>query len=339
MNPLVRLWALLGIFFACWFSSPAKGETYELNGTDITPVVTYFQKRIRTTNRPLAMYSWSQVEYDSYFTKAHNAEEDLDYLKSRSQVFWNKFGKKSGNYFGSGLYLAADPVITRNYGGKNWVLLQLKLPAGLKVFDVLNPILGVFLLDESDAKKILASFKCDGDSASYFKNGGDKLAPSCQALLQSVFRDILKVDLLGYYYMQTKFPACPAKTSMEYSFVMLRSDRLSAEQVRYFTQKSGTNNEDRLQIQTLFMDSARDASPLIPNEGGLLWNDLAGKPRDAGTADWVKKNVFGCDGDLPYEKPDDHASLKKAAQGPQEKSGKPAPATVEDDYSREMSAK
>lgn len=33
----------------------------------------------------------------------------------------------------------------------------------------------------------------------------------------------------------------------------------------------------------------------------LLWPDLEGKPRSKNTPQWVKDNIFGCSGELPYE--------------------------------------
>ena len=33
----------------------------------------------------------------------------------------------------------------------------------------------------------------------------------------------------------------------------------------------------------------------------LLWPDLEGKPRSKKTPQWVKDNIFGCSGELPYE--------------------------------------
>ena len=234
--------------------------------------------------------------------------------------------------YGYGLYAAADPLETVFYSSRDperWMMTEMIIPAGFRMVDlsvdspqtVTNPAV------IQNAAEIAMKFGCESVSghpaqelSEYFSLGGAWIPKTCSALIKTIFKDILKIDGIAYFYGAAMYSAC-TRTDNVYTrraFVLATSDWITSSNVKVYTSKTTAELEDRIRIQTLVLNgiinpwglqltssadsisviTAADASNQRPQT--LIWADLDNKPKTPDVGTWIKANIFGCIPDSPY---------------------------------------
>lgn len=260
----MKLRIIVLLFLTTAVSSLASAQQiYQFKGKDITPVVDWMKSSVKVLSQEIYIYNWS--------ANAHTGDSNLlSSSRAASDGYWQAYGHPKGveNMYGSGLYAALDPVVTYGYGGGagKWRLLEMRLPVGLRVLDIpeLNSIFNVIDDPKQGAYSVLESFQCPFQSSSVptlfsvidemLKNGGAQKPQACVDLIKEVFRNILKIDAFAYNYSASNFRGCKGGWSMSKAFVITSSRWMTNANVIYFTSKSTKNFEDRVRIQTLFLE-------------------------------------------------------------------------------------
>lgn len=239
------------------------------NDSELTPVISYFNSQVKVMKQTLYVHNWSNSG------NGGEGEPYLNLAKKMSQVFWDRFGDPKGdqNMYGFGLYTAMDPVATQGYGyADKWSLLELQIPKGLKVIDLTSdsPSLNAektAALDEIQTKFSCPTFtKLNG----LFENGGKGLTPSCQNLIRHIFKDVLQIGGFFYSYDQSNFKACAKGGFSKRALVVTDPQWLKTESVRFFNKQSSYAKEDRIRIQTLFLEERKSKIELTGSAKSII---------------------------------------------------------------------
>ena len=305
--------------------TPASAEPTLFNGVDISSIVQFARRNTFIISKPLIMYNWSyqpamQLQLPS------DGEDALRFAKSFAELYWKAqyTNPKSHNNFGSGFYLASEPVISRSYAdgldGKDkssWILTQITLPAGLRIFDWHDYREDLAPAESESIKSSLLALGCEPDLL-YEKGGFSELlmAPKhdsrqdCIRALDNVFNTIAPIDAFAYDYSAVPIAECSAATQagvnlMAEAFVITKSAWMRPEMVTVFNHLTSSHKADRNIIQTLFN---RIFPPLsqkaVENKMGPLWPDINGASDESDITKFVTQNYFGCNGDRHYQKSD-----------------------------------
>ncbi len=198
-------------FLGAAFASAAaetKKQTYEFEGTDITAFVEHFRPAVKTLKKPVTVYNWSSSSQSDFWKvpQKPNDENLVAMAQRMGQSFWRNYGSQDserGGMYGYGLYAALDPVVTRSFGGTQWVLLEMQFPAGFKMIDLYDPIQKTkSSANLNTLSEINKKFKCSMSGYveldALFTSGGKSVDPSCQRLVKNVFGTIFKIDAFAY---------------------------------------------------------------------------------------------------------------------------------------------
>lgn len=272
----MRNFSLLVLFVLSIFGfTKTQAQNVEFNGTDITELVSHLKNSIVVLKQPITVYNWSPAG-------KYGDAENLGIAESGSKTFWNSFGyDPSGNMYGRGLYAAVDPIVSSSYGGYNddWLLLEMKLPVGFILLDLLNFEITSKPFPEG-AKKNLVSFNCPENSTieSLFVEGGNKLSGYCQKLVKYIYADIFKIDGFAYGYSESAFKACQKGGfySGARAFVITDKKWIKPGLITYYNSNSTHEIEKRIVIQSLFYSLLENNSDLkkqvLSAIGGYLTN-------------------------------------------------------------------
>lgn len=230
--------------------SQSHAQEYMYNGVDITKLVKHLQSSVTSLKQPVTVYNWSTAG-------AYGDSSSLGIAEQGAKTFWNSFGyDAANNMYGRGLYAANDPIVSSSFGGfsDKWLLLEMKLPVGFVLVDLLNEKNTVTIT--GDLQDTLSLFSCPNNSKldDFFISGGQKLSPTCQKLVKHIFSEIFKIDGFAYGYSESSFKACSSSQSfMGYrAFVITDSKWMSPELITYYNSKSTHHIEKRIMIQSLF---------------------------------------------------------------------------------------
>jgi hypothetical protein len=230
---------------------------------DIAPAVEYYKTRVKIVERDFSVFHWAPDAQSSFWD--HERPDDdpalLKVAQRWASSFWIDYGHRNqaGAVYGTGLYVAVDPVATDSYGSgvSTAVLLQLKMPKGLRLLD--------FLISEDMRPgqaplSIAAQFQCPMSyTSNYFRDGGSYLPASCQRFIRKIFNDLVPIDGFAYSYSATNFPAACGNGQnangnwySQRAFVITNPAWIKQEHIRFFTAKSRLHEDERRLIQTLF---------------------------------------------------------------------------------------
>lgn len=301
-------------------------KEYEVLKSAIAPYV-------YSLTKPVYVYNWHNRGTDSNFKDPKDIQEYAGFQKMTAK-YWDKQKDRSSSYYGEGMYAAVDPVKTRIYGATFkgsrfkefedfWVLTEIKLPAGFRMFDA----------GRDEVRKPLASppagfFKKIGCPANW-DIGFQLLSilrpneysghPKCAEIIRRLLEQDLKVDGLAYGYGVTQFSQCdtlnPAKVDQvgnkESAFVIINGRKLGSNEVNIFNKNSVGQDEARLRIQSMFMlqyllehPKIRDKSTISLSalEGrSRLWSDLDGKKIPDDMKEWMRENLYHCEMSIGYK--------------------------------------
>lgn len=195
-------------------------------------------------------------------------------------------GSKDDDVAGSGMYFAIDPVISRQYGGKNWVLIQGKVKPGARFLDLTQgePFFSHELREQ------IQSFGCDSwaiqDVFQY-----DEI-PACQALrLEISNAPELNVHGLYYQFASSELPGC----GEDGAFLVWRSALFSEAEA--FTsgvaqpESADPQLQRKQELQALF-DWAVEPGLYAGNMDP--YPELEGALPRAQIRQWAKRNLKGC---------------------------------------------
>ncbi len=252
----------------------AKSEAM-FEGVNISPLVEIFQKQIFKLKQPVTVYNWSG-------NGAKGDSSNLQLAQSGATTFWRAFGSSEGAYnmYGSGLYAAVDPIVTRSYGGSEWLLIEMKLPIGFNLLDLSSPPIIEDKLLVSKAYQVESHFNCPNSEGAqvFFESGGSKLSRDCIRLIKYIFSHILEVDGFSYSYSDTRFKACKQKIDASVAFVMIRDGWMQPNLINYYNKASTHNLENRIIIQTLFSVNRVESINLSEQARGKMVRYLTDHP-------------------------------------------------------------
>ncbi|MBC7740928.1 MAG: hypothetical protein H7061_01945 [Bdellovibrionaceae bacterium] len=287
------------ICFLIFQFSPAQDllapET--LNGVNIAPAIEFYGQRVSRVASPFKVYNWMPME--SF------GDKESDWAKNYTLKFWQLYGTKNDrDFYGAGLYGAADPVITYHYGGADWRLTEISVPSNLKVLEMdYQPV------PPPNVQSILNTFGCPLKLNEFFKYSGQVLPASCHQFVRKIFQDILQVDVIAYYYKTEHFD-CVKNQASTRAFLMLRNQWMEPGTIRHFTAKSQHSRADRILFQTLFLrlfspgaerTVITNSESLQLTQRPLLWADLEGAPVASNVKEWLQQNRFACNNPKPYQ--------------------------------------
>ncbi len=254
-------------------SVESKNAKFEFEGNDITAFVEHYKKSVKTLKKSVTIYNWSRGASKSFWQKERE-QGDPDYVTAAmimSQSFWYNYGSSANsNMYGNGLYAAVDPVATTSYGGiskgsnfnNEWILLEMKLPTGFKMIETYEPTRKIEQLDQFS--KTAKAYNCPatGSINELFEGGGNTLHANCSKLVRYVFKDILKIEGFTYSYGALNFKDCSFQDYAKnyVAFVITSDSWITGDNIRFYTEKTKSNVEDRLRIQTVFLHSIENAS-------------------------------------------------------------------------------
>ena len=288
-------------------------------GVDITPMVAKFSEFVRPLKRPITVYHWAPKGYYPPFLTdvTSNGPFLKKFARFSSDRFWRNYGEKTELMRGRGLYAAIDPFISSAYGGAKWgyegawLLLEIELPVGLKVFDTrldieLNDFGPAYqAIKDETILRVAKQFDCSLPIGVVSAVSPDIFSRSqkCQDLFKHILRDILKIDLIAYSYGGSLEKVC-AERSDDPAFVIVSDRWLKTGSVKAFTKRTRILRDDRLRILSILANEKDEktigkAQTFSTEKKETLWSDLIGE-QAINTQDWLQKNRFGCDGSSPF---------------------------------------
>ncbi len=259
-------------------------QPMKVNGVDITPLYKFFQTYVKTLDRSIFVYSWSEKSSNESQPSLSSNLTSLAHVRRAAQGYWkNRAVSSTSNNYGLGLYAAVDPLITRAYGGKDsWNLIRMKLPAGFRFIEANLPLDKRITLSDENIK-ILEALKCSSKKLGsplepgIFFGPEFSESPTCTRNLKIIFDQLLQIDALVYNYETSNFSACaheskgvgliPALDGGLYlrenedwkSAFVITSDRwIQPELVRVFNASTTDEVEERIKIQSLFYKYTHD---------------------------------------------------------------------------------
>jgi len=230
-------------------------------------------------------------------------------------------------FYGAALYTSIDPAATASYGvssGPNWVLMQVQLPQGYRVLDLMKDdrvafpqeVLN-FFSQEGCANRVTSFYRLimvGTTNLNGFYNGTtiDSAAEKCALTVRRILKDEVKMDGFFYNYGAAAFQEC-IKPSDEVTksaetvalggyqgpfsqraLIITNPDKMSANDVKVFNTQTPDAKDDRITILSAF-DSARSMYSQY-----LTWQDIGAQERDPKIGKWLKENIIGCKNEVPY---------------------------------------
>ncbi len=254
-------------------------DTHLWEGTDIVPLISYFQTQVRVMKQSIYVHHWSHSGLGG------EGEAYLNAAQRMSQSFWSHYGEPGGvqNMYGYGLYAAMDPVATNGFGlTEPWSLLELKIPEGLKVLDLTLQVTPMQADQKNAIEAIQTKFSCPTfeNINDLFVNGGKSLAPNCQNLIRHIFKDVLPIGGFFYDYDQSDFRACTKAGDLaNRAIVVTDPSWLKGEYVKFFNKQSLHAKNDRIRIQTLFLEERKSQVHLSSEGKSLIVQFLTKNPQ------------------------------------------------------------
>lgn len=264
-------------------AATAKAAGYEEVISDIEKVAAALRPQIRVLKRPVYVYHWFNAAGDPKWQKKLQSSDPMGakYVRDgAAKYWWNKSPENrdhSYSLFGNGLYAASNPTSSRIHGSSNWVLMQIKLPAGFRLFE-LDGIAHAWM--SNDVSDVLKRYGCvsdtfqstSTDSLFYRSNYVDE---RCPVFLQEVFNEKLKLDGFAYPYSTQFNMGCRvgSRKHFDSAFVLTNNRLLTPEGIHLFNKKTRDNRTNRIRIQGA-IDSEVGTKLSSDKMGDPIWERL-----------------------------------------------------------------
>ena len=187
-----------------------------------------------------------------------------------------------GSTFGNGLYAAADPITTRHYGGQDFGLLQITLPAGSRI---LHADFGITF--HSDTTAFLYKYGCSNFLQSLFLVDGQ-----CRRLLITALQE-LKIDAATYQYNVLNAKSCDSKSYL--AFLIVGRGMIHAP--THFFVPEVPEGEPR-SFERVFINTLVKQLGLSP-----IWTDLDLQGEPLQYTENLKEHILGCTDQYPEDRP------------------------------------
>ena len=241
-----------------------------------------------------------------------DAAELESYLDGRFGRYWDLSLTPHEDATVSGLYVAADPVASRAWGGvgNGWAMVQLVLPRGFRFVDVRPPRVGGQPAGFApDVVARLTAAGCDAASPAELLTMLESIACRHAAVRTMVDLD---VDGILYDWLSRQLAGCPDRP--QGAFLLVREEAVDLLQARLFVHETappaGPDEAaaDRRRVQALFV-VAQQAGATRP----AIWPDLPAEPAPEELRSWMAEHLFGCGGHAEDALPE--AAADAVAQG------------------------
>jgi hypothetical protein len=295
----------------------ASSSGWSDSAQDLALVANALQPYIHQINNPIVVYNWAA--YNPKFDPGRSDNPANYYhMIGESMRYWDHQNDAPNGAvtWGSGLYVATDPVSTQSYGGSNWVLNQITLPSGFTFIDT-SPLPNQNITTPDAVYQALGRLGCPFSSSDGFTLSADMMNPSryygsasCAAAIKQIVQQMLGIDAFMYPYVSTQFADCVAGANAGQAphgsaLVIISGNKLSQAGVRSFDAATTDDAPDRALIESLFYRSMGGDYPSIissqnPPPGafgaGLLWSDLDGTSTDSQPqlSNWMQTYLLGC---------------------------------------------
>lgn len=259
--------------------------------TESSGLARFVESRSLTFIRPVSLFNWG---YNGKFGGGRTARNPEAYRSARWGGAQSSFYADPAN---GGVYLAADPVVSRNYGNAiqanlpgndvtSFVLTRVQVPAGLRV---LKP--GV--LEESLPSNVRHELSAMGCSQTNLSEMAQD--PRCQRIFETTLKS-LRVVGLSYEWASSPLQGCRQRTDLTFIFFHADSSLIPQSQFAAFDASTSSRDphaQEKALIQALFRDPQAQVFPGTPVVAqNYPWPALDGAqvPVDA----YKRENILGC---------------------------------------------
>lgn len=306
---LSRPWSsVLALLALLSFPMPAPAAP----ATETPSVAGFLRPYVKALTRPVTTWSYAPREKIGLPPEGPVQPDDpalARFLQQRFGRYWDLTLEPHPYSMASGLYVAADPVASRAFGGvgdRSWSLMQVVLDPGFRFLDVrsLGEGRDQVLRFPPEILETLAGAGCDAKHAAGVITMLESRA--CRAI---AVRTMTELDVDGILYDFRSAPLAGCDERLHGAFILIRAEAVDLTRARVFTARptrDGSGDEDRLRIRDLFVRAAQAGSVRTPP-----WPDLEGIPAPAGPAGmdaWIRESLFGCGDHAEDELPDPAAA-------------------------------
>lgn len=221
----------------------------------------------------------------------------FNYVREASEYFWD-LGQPDGTGMIRGMYLASDPVASRDFGGDHWILFRVALPRDARYLDMIELEKSNRIPESLSAQ--LAESGCTETKWSYliYKS----FVPACREIATRALRE-LDLDYISYGWVSAGYPTCLSRP--DDTVLLLRASALAKDSVRVFYLEIPHKEKDGLAEQRMLERFFLRARPNLASSGYTppisdplayrLWPELdASAPSDAEFEAYLAANIFGC---------------------------------------------
>jgi hypothetical protein len=210
-------------------------------------------KKVFQLNRPMIAFHYSRrpVQFKS-------PQEVATSLMRSTLNFYNPNVAQSNDAAGPGLYLAVDPVITREqFGGDTPQLFVVGLKQGTRIFDTRSGFSGE---DEAQFTQVTKEMKCFDQGVAFDRlvNLRRSLSKPCRDATIQALKNLHVQAIVYDYEAATSISEC--RRTREVAFNVIDASAFDLKNIAYFSDTSATEAEFPLIsfVSSLYAESSRD---------------------------------------------------------------------------------
>lgn len=222
-------------------------------------------------------------------------------LETRMERFWDLSVPVSGRaedggaMAPNGLYVATEPIISRSYGGRNWLLVELRLPAGTRFIDgrYRHGALGTHLVEALESRGCRNPLPVQGRDTVFAARNllkADTHQVSCRRSLNEIAAATGSSALL-YIFKREPVPACRAVFEWNAAFVLVDSAGVEVGSAQPFIPETAPQ-DDGLDARRSLLNRVFEHSGL-----GRLFPTIA-VSKDEEMRRLLREQYFACNPDV-----------------------------------------
>lgn len=198
--------------------------------------------------------------------------------ESAGNYYWDKTqDAHTGGHF-KGLYLASDPISSRDYAGngKNFILYRFELPKTARILDVHDFRYGK---TPTFTNYVNQNGCPDGIMLQNLVNEGYGLA--CRTAAIKILK-ALRIDIIEYSFWGVKFNGCDSAKDTGWAMLLIRPDHIPTSNIKLFSafeKEDSDHGKERAFIRSLFAENIQenqnDPNALLPKTLGFPGSRVA----------------------------------------------------------------
>jgi hypothetical protein len=279
-----------------------RSPSSEVPPADTISLASRLQPYVKKLNEPIFTYHYVTRELMGVATTGILNTDDPK-LSTHVQDWSNYFfdlSQPGGTGMIRGLYLATDPVVSRDFGKDHWLLYRVVLKAGMTYLDM-KTLEAASETIPADVQEQLKSKGCAEEkwSSLMYKS----FDPACRAIAVKTLQD-LDVALVDYAWMSADFPPCTQRPND--AFILLKPDRLASDAVLVLYAEMPHDDitvmKRQLIMEKLFSEAKPSAgqsnstSPENNPDKYRLWPDMnAASVTEADFELYLRGHIYGCE--------------------------------------------